>query len=95
MRLLTILGLMLVIAGILLIIASMMKPIVVGTQEEAQVTGCIIILFIPVCFSGKGTALSLPIIMGIAFFVIALLLIIIMLYKVYKLVSSPTMPYGT
>ncbi len=95
MRLLTVLGLMLIIAGILLIVASMIKPIIIGAQEETQVTGCVIILFVPICFSGKGVTSSLPIIMGIALFIIALLLIIIMMYKIYKLVSSPAMPYGT
>jgi len=95
MRLLTILGLMLIIAGVLLITASMIKPIVIGAQEGAQVTGCVIILFIPICFSSKGLASFLPIIVGVAFFIIALLLIVMIMYKIYKSISSHTVPYST
>jgi len=88
-------GLMLIIAGALLIAASIIKPLVIGAQEESQVTGCVIILFIPICFSGKGAASFLPLIVGIIAFVIALLLMILMIYKIHKVMSSHTIPYGT
>ncbi len=90
MRPLQLLGVMLIIAGLMLIISSMIKPIVVGGEGEANVTGCVIILFIPICFSGKGVMMYLPLIVGLVAIVIMVALFLFFMYKLLKM----TQHYG-
>lgn len=81
MRLLTLFGLMLIIAGIMLIISSLLKPIVIGGGYSGEVTGCIILFFIPICFSSKSTLAWLPSVFGIVALVIVTVAIIVILLR--------------
>ncbi len=89
MRPLTVLGIMLIIAGIALIIAGSVQPIIVSTGTEnvsskGGFAGCVVIFFVPICFSSSvGGTSWVPVIL-VLFVVVFLALIIFFFYVMMK-----------
>ena len=87
-RQLLLIGIMLIIAGIALVIASTLKPIIISTtpthlnKSQVEVGGCIVIFFIPICFTGKG--LMMPW-FAVGFTVLLIAILALIAYLIYRI----------
>ncbi len=96
MRPLTVLGIMLVISGIVLIIAGIIQPIVISEEAKrseggkGEFAGCVVIFFIPICFTGSSTSTQWVSIISILFITVFIAAIIIFTYVILKSLRSLT-----
>ncbi len=88
---LLLLGLMLIISGVILVITALaIKPLILGTQSayvnesKVNVGGCIIVFFIPICFTGTSVMDSWLV---IGFTIVTIAVLAFMIYLIYRVLK--------